>query len=141
VQSNSTQIQFTFISKKDAPAYTNLGDFLPQLVDGYPLYYSTVQETNLTFELAFTDPDGSWDNGFNIKVNLLQTMLFANYTVNPLVNPYLYQFNIMPTQQTPPANYTIEVLLTNLTDGTLLRKYNINVQIVFLTLIKTFSNN
>lgn len=49
-----------------APAYTKLGDFLPQLVDGYPLYYSTVQETNLTFELAFTDPDGSWDNGFNI---------------------------------------------------------------------------
>ena len=104
-------------------------------MEGYSKNYSTVQGTNLTFNLAFYDPDGSWDEGFKVRVELLQTVLFAEYSVEAEKNPYLYTFKLYPSLQTPPANYTIVVELVNKTDGTLLQKYKIQIKVVFLVVI------
>ena len=67
--------------------------------------------------LAF-DPDGSWDNGFGIKIDLLQTKFFANYTTPNDKDYYSKRLNIYPSLNTPPAdNYEISVKFFNITDG------------------------
>jgi len=66
----------------------------------------------LKFNVEAFDPDGSWDDGFGVKIDLYQTKFFAEYEV-ARNNPYLFSFKLNPSINTPAANYIIAIELFN----------------------------
>lgn len=88
----------------------------------------------LKFDVEVYDPDGSWDNGFDIRFDLLQTKFFAKYTV-ARNNPYFFSFELAPSLNTPAANYTIAMQLFNFTDGSILSRFQIKIEVQKLVII------
>lgn len=110
-----------FYELKAPPAFTQLGIVHPHLADGTPVTYTLEQGEKLQIELVGVDPDGSYDNQFDMEINLQQIHYFTNKTRDKF-DPHLFYLTFEPTLSTPPATYKFFVLFKNSTLGNVLRK-------------------
>ena len=121
MRSETVQIRIKFYELKAPPPYIQLALIQPRLVDGTHLDYVLEQEEKLQIQLRGIDPDGSYDDQFDMDINLQQIHYFTNKTRDKF-DPHLFYLTFEPTTSTPPTTYKFFVLFKNSTLGNVLSK-------------------